>query len=367
MSYVPPASITFITGELIGSDELKRILDISPECHIIYRPYFAPSDNVLDYQNYINAVCSMIDENNESFWGFVPEAQRHLQMWNEPNMPRWSQWEGFGDSVDDMLRFNDWFCKAYAELKTANPTFKIGFTPLTPGNRDVFFPDSPDPENVPYYMHGPEAARPSPSPDDIQAAIRSGPCYEALTLADEYYAHIYVINDAEHQIYERCYGLRFLEYDRFFPKPMNIWIPENGIGGPAYNWVRWYDLLNKYPDVKGTSIWRLEWEVRDPDSDMVQTLKRYVESWLPPEPPPEPDDLELALRHRAWNERDIAYNPDAAFAAYATGYNLGGPLTNEVDLETGGLTYRLQGYVGGIVYAEVGKWDQTTHIAWHGV
>ena len=125
MSYVPPAAICFITGEHVGSDELKRILDISPGCHIIYRPYFAPSDKVLDYQGYINAVCSMIDENNESFWGFVPEAQRHLQVWNEQNMPWWSQWEGFGDTAEDMVRFNDWFCKAYAQLKAANPTFRI--------------------------------------------------------------------------------------------------------------------------------------------------------------------------------------------------------------------------------------------------
>ena len=372
MSRVPPAAITFITGEKISSDDMKRILDISPGCHFFYRPYFAPSDNPVNYQSYIDAVCSMLDANNASYWEFVPEPQRHLQLWNEPNMPEWcSQWEGFGDQTEDMVRFNDWFCKAYRQVKETNPTFKIGFTPLTPGNRDVFFPYSPDPENVPYYMHGPEVSHPDPTPEEIQAAILSGPCYEALTLADEYMAHIYVINDAEHQIYQPCYGLRFMEYARFFPKPMDIWIPENGIGGLPSNWILWYQLLDQFPEVKGTSIWRLEWEVRDPDSGMIQALREWVESPpIPPPPPPpppppsDPDEISLALRHCAWNEAGIAYNPDAAFAVYARDFVLGAPVTNEVDLVIGDVMYRLQGYMRGIVYAIAGQWDQVRHIIW---
>jgi hypothetical protein len=371
LGYVPPAAITFITGEKITSDDMKRILDISPECHFFYRPYFAPSDKPWHYQSYIEAICSMLDTGNASYWEFVPEPQRHLQLWNEQNMPRWSQWEGFGDTVEDMLRFNEWFCKGYHQVKEVNPTFKIGYTPLTPGNRDVFFPYSPDPEGIPYYMHGPEASKPGPTEAEIRAAILSGPCYEALSLADEYYAHIYVINDAANQMHELAYGCRFVQYARFFPKLMDIWIPENGIGGDGENWKLWYQLLNHYPEVKGTSIWRLEFEVRDPGSSMVQALKQWVETPQPepepepePEPGPDPGELTLILRHTAWNEAGISYNPEAAFALYARDWELGAPITNEMDIIVGGVLYRLQGYMEGIVYAEVDKWDQIDYIVW---
>lgn len=365
---VPPAAITFITGEKISSDHMKRILDISPGCHFIYRPYFAPSDKAWHYQSYIDAVCSMLDADNASYWEFVPEPQRHLQLWNEQNMPRWSQWEGFGDTVEDMRRFNDWFCKGYRQVKEINPTFKVGFTPLTPGNRDAYF--RTDPENVPYYMHGPEAAKENPTPQEIQTSIVKGPCYEALSLADEYLAHIYVINDAANQIYRLCYGLRFVQYAKFFPKPMDIWIPENGIGGSASNWALWYQLLNQYPEVRGTSIWRLEFEVRDPGSDMVQALKRWVETPQPepdpePEPPkPEPFDPSELIRQRAWTRFNISYNPDAALLAYARAHDLGTPLSDELDWSVEGTAYRVQVFSGGIVYAPAGEWDEVTHLAW---
>ena len=282
---VPPASITFLSGERVSGDDIRRILKISPQCHIFIRPYFVPSDREDDFRNYLNDLKALIKPGN---WDLIPEEQRHLHVFNEQNMPHTApighptdQWEGFGPSVEAMERFNRWFCIAYDELKAVNPIWKIGFTPLTPGNRDAFF--RTDPENVPYYMHGPEAAKENPTPEEIRAAIKSGPCYEALTRADEYLAHIYVINDAEHQMYELWCGLRFVQYARFFPKPMDIWITELGIGGVASNWERWYQLLDNYPEVKGTGIWRLGYEVRSSGSSLVKALKKYVRS-LPPEP-----------------------------------------------------------------------------------
>jgi hypothetical protein len=355
MRRVPPVAVAFVTGEKIQSDDLKRILEINSGCHFFYRPYFAPSSEAAAYQGYIDAVASMIGDDNRSYWEFVPESQRHLQMWNEPNMPRHSQWEGFGSQTDDMIRFNDWFCKAYRQLKEANPTFKIGFTPLTPGNRDAYF--RTDPEGVPYYMHGPEAAKEDPAMEEIAAAIRSGPCLEALNLADEYLAHIYVVNDAENQIYRWCYGLRFLQYARFFPKPMDIWITENGIGYPSSNWRLWYELLQSYPQVKGTSIWMLEHEA--PTEETLRVLRAFIE--VLEEEPPLPIE---AIRNAAWNAAEIAYNPDAAFFTYAQDNNLGRPVTNEVDEESGSVVYRLQGFDDGIVFAKVGDWGNVQHVDW---
>jgi PKD repeat protein len=282
---VPPASITFISGEGISGGDIGRILEISPQCHIFMRPYYPPSDREQDFRNYLNGLKDLIAPGN---WEFIPEGQRHLQIFNEQNMPHTApvghptdQWEGFGPSVEAMERFNRWFCTAYDELKAVNPTWKIGFSPLTPGNRDAFF--RTDPENVPYYMHGPEAAKENPTPQEIRAAIKSGPCLEALKRADEYMAHIYVINDAEHQMFELWAGLRFVQYARFFPKPMDIWITENGIGGDERNWVRWFELLDKYPEVKGTCIWILGHIIRSAGDPQVKELKKYVRS-LPPAP-----------------------------------------------------------------------------------
>lgn len=282
---VPPASITFLSGEAIGRDQIGEILRISPQCHIFMRPYYPPSDKEQDFLNYLKGLKALIAPGN---WELIPEGQRHLQIFNEQNMPHTApidhptdQWEGFGPSIEAMERFNRWFCTAYDELKAVNPVWKIGFPPLTPGNRDAYF--RTDPENVPYYMHGPEAAKENPTPEEIRAAIKSGPCYEALMRADEYLAHIYVINDVEHQMYELWAGLRFVQYARFCPKPMDIWITELGIGGSSYNWVRWFQLLDNYPEVKGTSIWRLGYEIRSDGNPAVQELKRYVAS-LPPVP-----------------------------------------------------------------------------------
>ena len=285
MRAVPPASITFLSGEAIGGDQIRDILKISPQCHIFMRPYFAPSDKEQDFRNYLNGVKDSIAPGN---WDIIPENLRHLQIFNEQNMPHTApighptdQWEGFGPSVEAMERFNRWFCIAYDELKAVNPTWKIGFSPLTPGNRDAYF--RTDPQNVPYYMHGPEAAKDNPSPEEIRAAIKSGPCYEAMKRADEYLAHIYVINNPEEQMYEIWAGLRFVQYARFFPKPMDIWLTELGIGGHVSNWSRWFQLLDNYPEVKGSGIWRLGYEVRSDGEPLVKELKKYVNS-LPPAP-----------------------------------------------------------------------------------
>ena len=277
---VPPASVTFLSGEAIGDSDIHRILRVSPQCHIFMRPFFPPSDQERDFRSYIEGVKTLIVPGN---WQMIPEGQRHLQIFNEMNMPHTAspghptdQWEGFGPSVEAMERFNRWFCIAYDELKAVNPTWKIGFPPLTPGNQDAYF--RTDPENVPYYMHGPEAAKENPTPDEIRAAIKSGPCRDALKRADEYLAHIYVLNDAEHQMREVWAGLRFVQYAKFFPKPMDIWITELIIGGAAGNWVRWFELLDNYPEVKGTCIWRLGYEIRSAEEPLVRALRQYVDS-----------------------------------------------------------------------------------------
>jgi hypothetical protein len=59
----------------------------------------------------------------------------------------------------------------------------------------------------------------------------------------------------------------------------------------------------------------------------------------------------------------IPLNKDAMFWKYARKHDLGERLTTEYDFVSGGKKYRAQVYEKAIIYARVGEWDDTTHIA----
>lgn len=71
-------------------------------------------------------------------------------------------------------------------------------------------------------------------------------------------------------------------------------------------------------------------------------------------------DIENAIRNAAWNKVGVNYNPDAAFAVYARSHGLGAPLSNEFDY----YGYRAQPFMGGVVFAMIGDWQNTRHLAW---
>lgn len=75
-----------------------------------------------------------------------------------------------------------------------------------------------------------------------------------------------------------------------------------------------------------------------------------------PEPEPDPDaPWTEQLRNEAWKEIGVRYNPDAGFVKYARDHDLGQPVRdfNEIDRTIKGTHFRLQGFSGAIVYAEV--------------
>jgi hypothetical protein len=79
----------------------------------------------------------------------------------------------------------------------------------------------------------------------------------------------------------------------------------------------------------------------------------------------ESQSLEEALRATAWSEgAKVSYDSSWAFPAYARENTLGAPLTPEIDWTFGGKAYRIQGYSGGIVYAEGEDWTHVNHIPW---
>lgn len=74
-----------------------------------------------------------------------------------------------------------------------------------------------------------------------------------------------------------------------------------------------------------------------------------------------PDDV---VRQAAWGAAGLAYNGQAAFPLYARAHNLGNPETPEFDFELDGRLYRGQGFSEGIVFAEIGHWDQIQFRTW---
>ena len=179
----------------------------------------------------------------------IPLAKLMLKPFNEPNMPQWAQWEGFGDTEEDMKRYNEALLLFIETAKRELPGIKIGGPHLTVGNRDVRFPN--DPEAV-YYYHG------------ADGRFESSPCHEALKALDVHFVHCYGM--APGQYADRAHGLRFLEYEKYL-KGKDIYIVEGAYGinsGQAadQNTVRGEQTVSylrllgeKYPQVKGVALW----------------------------------------------------------------------------------------------------------------
>jgi hypothetical protein len=172
-----------------------------------------------------------------------------LKPFNEPNMPRWAQWEGFGDQPDDIARYNEALLTFLEMARRELPDVRIGGPHLTVGNRDVRFPN--DPEAV-YYYHGKDGK------------FESSPCHEALRALDVHFVHCYGM--APGQYADRAHGLRFLEYEKYL-QGKDIYIVEGAYGinsgqAPDQNTLRGQEtaaylqlLGDKYPQVKGVALW----------------------------------------------------------------------------------------------------------------
>ena len=80
----------------------------------------------------------------------IPASYLMLKPFNEPNMPLWAQWEGFGDREEDMIRYNEALLLFIEIARAECPGVRIGGPHLTVGNRDVKFPN--DPVGVYYYL-----------------------------------------------------------------------------------------------------------------------------------------------------------------------------------------------------------------------
>jgi len=327
-------AITFLTGmgQNFSVDDVKWVLSINPDCHFFLREYLDPrrigdknDRSTWDYNvlhTYFNECKSTIAK----YYYTIPSGQMHFQIFNEPNMPTWAQWEGFGDTPDDMKRFNEWFVRGVNTLSSFAHSINYGLTPLTPGNRDVWF--AGDDMLVDYYLHGQEVTWTNPTIGSIKTAIASCLCKEAINIADEYYFHVYIHEDA-HDVSDIAYGRRFIRYLRFLQqKP--FWLLECGYPN-ATMWkgdarlLDWFEVLNLQgfgtldakhrPD--GVTFWILgekeDWgNMFAPGGQIrpfVYDLKKYVDAheeiFTPtPEPEPEPStEIEINPQHYPYDAR----------------------------------------------------------------
>jgi hypothetical protein len=333
---VKPGCFWFLPDEGTQPDHIRRLLGINPGMHIGIRPYYIPGSEL---QPYLDQCKRAVDKYRDA----IPDGQRHLQLFNEPNMPAWAQWEGFGDQLADMQKFDDWFCAGYSQLKRHDPTWRVGWTPLTPGNRDAWFKgDMPGH----YYMHGPSGCVESLTETRRKAAIDEGPCKASLLLADEYYAHVY-IHEGRDAYKEPWRGLRFERYRQFFPKPLDVWITEAGFPNRS-SWPDWgdaalVDWLNvvSQRNVAGIALWILGdkpqwgsmWYEGGEPRQAVYTLRDWLEDRpiIVEEAPVTQTELTEATNRRnllpasmkACDARGYSFKSEwfAHNALYALGYN----------------------------------------------
>jgi hypothetical protein len=247
----------------VALTDIAWILSVVPDCHIILRPQVTAllSSSDAGCRQYVGAVVNVLP----TWISVVPSGQLHVQLWNEPNVPVPGGGTGFGNTETDMLRFNSMFAEGYRRVKERYAQVLVGFPPLGPGNRDVWFPGDAAGR---YYLHGTSGCRgvESMTANDWNLARGGGPCYEALSLADEVYAHVYAHNrDGVLACWSHAaYGRRF-EALRYWCPTKPMWITEYGFpsrqvleqsGSQALLSHANY-MVSQIPFVQSAALWTL--------------------------------------------------------------------------------------------------------------
>jgi hypothetical protein len=168
--------------------------------------------------------------------------------------------------------------RVVAALRPAFPRLKIGSLANTPGNDDTYFYG--DLLNMPYWYHGPEAAKQNPTQANITAAKASCPMRPMFEAADGIFTHMYApetrMTSGELQTW---YSRRFEQYLKFLPagKPMFICECDAGYDdGPqarANGMVWWLrNVIDPNPRVAGICLW---WNSAPGEGDPIWT-KHYT-------------------------------------------------------------------------------------------
>lgn len=161
----------------------------------IYRPYFNPEGGATgaNIQNYANTVRVRVTEYLLSPVALAAynEGRFVVKIFNETNIGG----EGFA-------RGRAGFAPALAAWKTVRsivkgmfPLLKVMSIANTPGNDDVWF--TGDAPSLPYWYHGPQAAKANPTQADILMAVASCPFREMFELCDYIGIHVYAQDERQ--------------------------------------------------------------------------------------------------------------------------------------------------------------------------
>lgn len=252
MGIVAPELFTYLPFEAIGVAELRRVRELAPQGEAVVRPYYVPREYSLAVVDQYIDLCRRAVDQALQVW---PPSAVHLKAWNEPNQPRWGQWEGFGDLAEDLRRYNEAYVRLAEKMRAHAPGVRLHVLSLT-DYRDVQCPG--DPGDVPYWAHGSDGKGPSSLVAD------------AIMAGDVIGAHVY-LHRRPHQPTEAWdtnvtapyYGARYQMLRKLWPtKP--LYITEAGYPNPLY-WpegagrrlATWLRMVAGDPWVGGVSLWML--------------------------------------------------------------------------------------------------------------
>jgi hypothetical protein len=326
-----PLSALLAMNNIVEDDaelpKLVRLWETAGRPLLILRKYFEPEWGPKAGKWDVHAMESVIMARRCMALG-VPAGKIALKPFNEPNMPTWAQYEGFGDEPEHIDRYGRALNTFIDVAKNEEPEVLIGGPHLTVGNHDVRFPNDPQGR----YYYGPNSL-----------------CQDALERLDLHFVHCYGFRRGQYK--DRAHGLRFLEYEKYFSgKPIYIvegcygiqWENGNAID-PAHNNVRGEDtvaylrLLDQYPQVKGITLWIGGWtgwqehrhsDGADPGTHrpVVFYVEDYVKDEQPgpepdpdpePEPDPDPDPEPVEVTMKAYRKDGSEVSPQELLDAYA--------------------------------------------------
>lgn len=251
---------SLLAMDAVKPDEILFWASAVPDGYLILRKHFGggPNASGARVMDWANGQAEMVD----NYLKFAPlrriyeSGRMGVKIFNEPNF----EFEGFGQSEEAMIRYNNLFQQAASFIRQRFPNIKIiGFS-LAPGNRDVYF--TSDKTNVHYWLHGPEASKDNPTQLEINAAFHSCLTKDVKMSSDWFGVHVYPTPGNWDKPW---LGKRFERYWKFMPKHMveNTFILEASVADDAGQDVRaqemklWLTMLKNYPNIKTATMWWL--------------------------------------------------------------------------------------------------------------
>ena len=300
VEYINPKAFLFMDNILPDAPNVRNWVSRNyHDAFVVLRKHFHADGKPANRQRVLQWAedqANMIDLylRSEYFRKIYEDGRLGVKVFNEPNMPIWAQYEGFGDNEEGMRLYSEMFPIAVEYIKNRFPNVKIVGYSLTPGNRDVYFKG--DTQYAHYWTHGPECAHDNPTEKDYKKARESCLLKETWQYMDWLGVHVYPLPGTWNEAY---LGRRFEKYWKTLPEHLvnNTFILEASVADAAGQEERakqtyfWLEMLRKeYPQIKAVTLWWLrngdpKWEKHfytEPDGTfrpVVHSVKRFIDNY----------------------------------------------------------------------------------------